>query len=281
VSGTAIQITDSKQKQIEFSYDKLCKEELTEFSTSRNKNAKDISETWRGIALLPWLDKLGYSNWHTLRCVSSDAYEVKLHRTELDAMPAYIALVHETEFLAESDLRVVFPQTRDNLWLRGISKLYLEPFEGVAHPRQLFIWEDNQSGLAWENSLLTLEKLMHQAFRQNSGTVTFLDSKMHTISLEYPAQLGKASISTELNGTLSLYGITLIGYMQIEDIIYLQCGPYAYVKRAYLPSLQSIGTALLWDWATINRYEITGIERTSFSTSPKQDYRDTKWIELE
>ncbi len=281
LSMPAIQITFASQNSLIVSYDTLNKEDLAEFSTVRNKNGKDIKETWRGISLLLWLDKLGYSNWHTLKCVSSDAYEVKLHRTELDAMPAFLALVHEGDQIAESDLRVIFPTTRENLWLRGVSKIELEPFVGVPHPKQIFSWEDYQAKLDWNKNGLNIGKLINQAFYQNKGTLVVVDAKLHAMALDFPEQLSKAAISKDDNGALRLLGVTLRGYMQLEEIIYLQVGPYAYVKQEYRKTIPDIAKALLWERDNITYTEMLGVQSKLLPSDYKSETDSSTWIELD
>ncbi|GAB1467573.1 hypothetical protein MASR2M64_02460 [Candidatus Cloacimonadota bacterium] len=274
----AIEIFYNQAKPIKIGYDKLLQEELTDFVTTRNKNGKDISEAWQGIAILPWLNRLGMDKWHSLKCVSSDDFEVQLHRVELDDMPAYLAVTCEGERLAESDLRLIFPSIRESKWLRGVSKIYLNPFESIPHPGQLYVWEDYTASLPWEGNTLKLESLMQHGFHQNKGTVVFVDKLMHPLALEYPFHLETAYLSRNNKGDLEITGIPLLGDLKLSSIAFIQCGPYSYLKRDYMDSLKAIGDVLLWDWDSFTCYKASGTKLIPIQSVDNVSLKPESWI---
>ncbi|MDD2229150.1 MAG: hypothetical protein PHY48_07060 [Candidatus Cloacimonetes bacterium] len=279
-SLASIEIVDNNAKPIELGYDNLLQEELTSFVTTRNKNGKDITETWQGIALLPWLNKLGLSKWHSMKCYSLDAYEIQLHRIELDTIPAFIAMANDEEHLVESDIRLIFPSLRESMWVRGLSTICLLPFEAIPHPRQVFTWEESKGDMQWDGNRLNIENLMEQGFCQKKGRLVFVDKLMQPLALEYPVHLDKAFITTNQAGDINLEGLTLHGTLALDTIVYMQCGPYAYIAKSYIPLLSQIATALQWDWENLSTYEVTGTKHKTHPPLPKAKDSTTKWIEL-
>ncbi|MDY0150663.1 MAG: hypothetical protein RBS43_00145 [Candidatus Cloacimonas sp.] len=280
VSLKALQVIDPQGKEREFTYASLTKADMQTFTTTRNKNGLDITETWQGIALLPWLSQNGFPDWQSLNSSSYDGYEVRLQRVDLDTMPAFIAVMLEGKLLPDSDLRLIYPETRDNLWLRGVKSISLEAFTGIPYPRQIFVWETESSNFTWDKGSIGLTELMSQAFHQNKGTVVFMDAERHAIALDYPAQLENAKLDKDKAGKLWLSNIKLLGKMNLGEIVYLQCGPYAYLKKAQLQNLTSLGKVLKWDWQRLSPYTITGTKTKLDMDIFTEKQLSPAWIEL-
>lgn len=263
----ALKVCPSDAPQMNLSYQSLNAEKLSEFTTQRNKNGKDIRENWQGIALLPWLQSLGISEWHSLKCVSYDGYEVELQRVELDNMPAFLALYHENEAIPEQDLRIIFPQTRENLWLRGVSQIVLQAYQPQPHPRYIYPWEDTKDVFGWNNGELSISELMSKAFAQSKGSLIMVDRELHPLALEYPALLADKALVESNSGSIRLKGITRVGDSPLAEIVYLQCGPFAYVKKGCLSQLTELGMALGWDWTDIR---LTSLKNTNKKIQDRQ-----------
>ncbi|MDD4309774.1 MAG: hypothetical protein PHO32_05295 [Candidatus Cloacimonetes bacterium] len=276
----ALQVVSSTGKITDISYTSLQKEEMQSFSTQRKKNGKDITDKWQGIPLLSWLSKQGFEDWHSLKSVSYDGFEVILHRVELDAMPAFLALVQDGNILAESELRLIYPDTRESLWLRGVKSLHLQGFTPIPFPKQIFIWEDSFSAMAKENPKISLQDLMQHSFHQNKGTVVLVDAELHCLALEYPQHLQKAWINIAADGTQGLEGLSLMGNMQPKELVYMQCGPYAYIKKGELNRLNKLADVLGWDWEKLGKYEVRSETRQLPPDSLKLDDGIDTWIEL-
>jgi hypothetical protein len=280
LSLIAIQIIDPQGKVAEFSYDTLKSQELQSFTTLRMKNGHEVSDNWKGIALLPWLANNGYTDWHSLNSISTDGYEVRMHRVDLDAMPAYLALYQDDAALPEYDLRIIYPKTRENLWLRNLKSINLELFKSIPYPGQLYIWESKLEQLHIDNGLVTITTLMSNAFHQAKGTVVFVDSENNCLALEYPAQLKDAELLIDSGTKLRLGNIKLKGKMQLGDIVYLQCGPYAYIQKESVNNLKAIGTALQWDWERLTPYTVTGSTTRMETREFPDDKAENIWLEL-
>lgn len=254
----ALMLTTTGGNEIDISYQSLYTEEMIEFSTFRNKNGKDINENWRGIALLPWLNKLGFDNWQSMRCVSYDAYEVVMHRIELDKMPAYLALYHEGEVIDEQDVRVIFPTTRENKWLRGVSQIVLHGYQAQPQPRYIYAWEDFLLDHPMADNETRFNILMNKAFSQKSGTIILLDTEFKPFALDYPFHLADESLVVNSDNSIELKNVKFIGRTPLKDIIYLQCGPFAYIRRDHLTQMYHVGNSLGWNWDEINLARVKG-----------------------
>lgn len=276
----ALQIRDTRNRTFEITYTELCAQELQSFTTTRNKNGKEIGESWQGIALLPWLSKLGYPDWHSLNSISADGYEVRMHRMDLDRMPAFLAIQQDGQLIAENDLRLIYPTARENLWLRGVKSIQLEAFTGIPSPRQIFSWEAESKDFNWDQASLSFTELMSQAFHQSKGTVVLADINMNCIALDYPTQLATVSLVYDNQGKLQLSGLNLQGKLRLDDIVYLQCGPYAFLRNVAKSELKSLGIALNWDWTSLELYQLKAEARKFQDGINQEGSTSEEWLEL-
>lgn len=273
----AITVIDVSGSQTEFEYEQIVSSGLVTFNSSRTRGDKTVSETWRGIALVAWLESQGYSSWHEIVCKSIDAYEVNLHRMELDEIPAYIAFEYQGETLAETDVRVIFPGLRDNMWLRGLTTIKLKGYEAYPHP---YLVRSLNSVFSSDNTV-PVGKFINEAMHQQQGTLVILDADMQAIRLEYPKHLSGVSLLWDSENKSLGLSLSQIGNMKLKDIVYIQCGPMAYVSEAYLGNLQAIAKPLGWQWESIKAKKSYQQLQTPYATGASLVDKDDYWVVME
>jgi len=234
------------------------------FETVRDKDGKQLRENWEGISLLPWLEKYARDNWHSLRVETNDGYVLKLSRLELSANNAYLALKHEGETLSDYDVRIIIPSYRENKWPRNLKSILIEDFKPMFPPRQIFAWDNwfaSLKSIGYDaSSTIGVEMLMRNGFVQESADVLIVDKQMQSIRLRYPDDLTDSKLVMGLDNSLRLVANTSkkesnIYLGGLGEIIYLQCGPIAYIRKAAIKDIREIGTSLAWDWKNIELKE--------------------------
>lgn len=245
----ALELRYPEGKARAFSLQELRQASQTAFETVREKGSTRQTDLWEGIDLLPWMRSINADNWHSLTFTSIDGFSVSMHRAELEAMPSFIALRDRDGYLAEDALRLIFPQRRDNVWVRGIAAIELNGFDPLPPPRQVFVWEDAiSSSLSTRSSQdsISLAEVMQRLFRLDSGSVVFAGMSGNVVRLEYPAHLANAVLNRK-DGAYSLGGGDLPPSVCPRDIVYMQCGPQAFILAEALPLLNDLGKYLRWD----------------------------------
>jgi hypothetical protein len=246
---SALELRFGAGKTRSISIDELRQAPQTAFDTVREKGNTRQTDLWEGIDMLPWMRAMNADNWHSLAFISSDGYRISMHRAELEAMPSFIAMRDRDGYLGEDELRLIFPQRRDNLWVRGLSAIELLAFDPLPPPRQIFVWEDTLSGTISTRSsqeAMALAEVMHKLFRLDSGSVVFAGDSGEAVRLEYPSHLGNAMLTMEA-GKLVLSGKSLPSSVCPEGIVYIQCGPQAFILAEALPLLPDLGKYLQWE----------------------------------
>jgi len=277
----ALTVIDVSGSEMEFSYKELLKDSLETFVTNRTKGAKTISESWKGIPIVPWLTAKGFGSWHVIKFISLDAYEVSLHRVELDPMPAFIAFEYQSEVLAETDIRVIFPSLRENMWLRGLQTIRLKGFETYPHPHIIRKLELALDKLDEKNSAMPIGEFISATMHQQKGTIVLLDSGMQAFSLEYPKHLSEHTLFLDKENRRIRLSLSQIGDTWLRDIIYIQCGPFAYASDEYLGNLQAIAKPLGWRWEGIKARKVQKLQQTDYLSGVSLGIDDDYRVEMD
>lgn len=228
--------------------------EQQNFVTIRDKNGKQINENWIGINLNNWLSSMNLNEFENIRFESADNYIIQLHKAELDTMNGFIALKRENLLLDESEIRLIFPDSRDMYWVRGISKIYLEEFIPIPSPQKIYTWEAVYSGILGKKATTfnntkgyNIDDLMHSYFRMDSGSVVFVSRDGLKARYDYAKHLKGSVIDDSVDSTLNLMSPILPHGLWLKDIVYIQSGPYAIIKYDYLYRLTYLAELLQWD----------------------------------
>lgn len=266
------------------SIDELYQAPQTAFETIREKGSTRQTDLWEGIDLLPWLHSLNADSWHSLAFTSIDGYRISMHRAELEAMPSFIALRDRNGYLAPDELRLIFPQRRDNVWVRGISAIELLDFDPLPPPRQIFVWEDALSGTLSTRSssgMITLEDVMQRLFRLDGGSVVFAGAGGDVVRLEFPSHLANAALLLQ-DGSYRLSGQNLPSSVCPGDIVYIQCGYQAFIMENAVPMLPDLGKYLMWESSgkAPSMSVVTPVKQPFDPGSGDANLKPGSWIEL-
>ena len=231
--------------------------ELVCFETVRDKEGKQLRENWEGISLLPWLETYAKGNWHSLQVVTNDGYVLKFGRLELKSNTAYLALKQEGKLLSDYDIRIIIPSFRESKWPRNLASINLLDLKPMLTPRQIFVWDNSFHPLKVRghdcDTFYSLEMLMRDVFVQVTAELIFVDKQKQIIRLRYPEDLAGCSIIANQDNKLHLAAESsaenqLKAFDQLDEIIYLQCGPIAFIRKTALRDITELGSFLGWDW---------------------------------
>jgi hypothetical protein len=253
----SFEVFNSDNSSMLYNLNDLQKSPLEKFQTTRHKDGRTLIEQWEGINLKNWLKDNAYEDFQNIRFESYDNYMVRIHKAELDTISGYIALKKENNLLDSADVRIVFPSQRDMLWVRGVTRIYLEDFKPVPPPDQIFIWDTIKSKLNLvENpeplvniSGYPIEMVMHKVFHMEEGYVVIVSRDGMKSKLEYPRHLKGAVLETFESGELNLKSPVIPAGMWLKDIVYIQCGPFAVIKYDFLHMLPQLYKSL--DWSSL------------------------------
>lgn len=276
----AISIVDTTGNSVEISYTELTNMELSTFSTSRNKGGKTVSETWRGIALIPWLDAKGFRGWHKIKFISQDAYEVELHRIELDNIPAYLAVESQHNPIPHDDLRIIMPTLRESMWLRGLKSIHLGKFDPVPHPYIVHPLDNAMEHFEHFGGSLSFARFITDAMYQSSGSIVIVDSALQAFELDYPRHLSNAMLHTNINSKSVSLNISSIGDYKLKDIVYIQCGPFAYASKEFIGKLETLAKPLGWVWEDIKVRQIQSVQASNYHSGSSDINAGDYWVEM-
>jgi len=137
----AWEVTDSNGGTMVFKSDSFAKLPMIEIQTERDKKGKHLSDKWKGFLLNDWLKNSGYTEFGEIVFESSDHYQVRLSKEDLDKQQAIIALYQNDNPLAEKDYRLVIPGMRDMYWIANIVKITLQKKDQLMVP-QIIYWAE-------------------------------------------------------------------------------------------------------------------------------------------
>jgi hypothetical protein len=276
----AISIVDAVGNSVEISYNELTNMELSTFSTNRNKGGKTVSETWRGIALIPWLDAKGLKGWHKIKFISQDAYEVELHRIELDNIPAFLAVESQNNPIPNDDLRIIMPTLRESMWLRGLKSIHLGMFDPAPHPYMIHPLDNAMEHIEHLSDSLSFSRFMTDAMYQSSGSIVIVDSALQAFKLDYSNHLSNAMLLTNINSNSVSLNISSIGDYELKDIVYIQCGPFAYASKEYIGKLDTLAKPLGWFWEGIEARQIQSVQASKYHSGSSEIHANDYWVEM-
>jgi len=268
---------------------------LESFQTKRHKDGKDLIDNWQGISLQNWLREEKLEDFQSIRFESDDRYMVRIHKAEMDTMPGWIALVQNKIPIDSTEIRVIFPKQRDMFWVRGIARIILEDYRPVPKPRQLFISENAFTKIP----LLTdptpfkdikgynFDSIMEDIFCDNEESVVLVSRDGLRIRLEYPKHLKSAVIELTQDKKYNLKSPNIPGGMWLKDIVYIQSGPYALIRKGYLTEIASLYKLLEWkapDNLLIN-IKINTVTKEipiyQIETLSEYDFQENEWLQLD
>ncbi|MDD2331314.1 MAG: hypothetical protein PHI68_01535 [Candidatus Cloacimonetes bacterium] len=222
------------------------------FITNVQRGTSQVTNHWKGIKLLPWLNELDLIGWHSITFVSIDGYEISMHRAELESMPVWLAFSQNDLIFALDELRLVFPELRDRFWVRALAKIQLVGYEPAPAPHQIRIVKSlaaylEEKILPDANGSINCLKLMNQEFHSSEGSLIILDKKLRKLRLEYDKTLKNASLVVNSEALAELELPDLSSSLLPREIVYLQAGPYALLQADQYPRLLELGEALGWE----------------------------------
>lgn len=130
----AWEVTDTKGGSMVFQNDSLTKLPMVEIQTERDKKGKHLSDQWKGFVLKDWLKNNGYTDFGEIVFESSDHYQVRLSRQDLEREQAIIAIFQNGKPLPEKDYRLILPGMRDMYWISNIVKISLHQADQMFVP---------------------------------------------------------------------------------------------------------------------------------------------------
>ncbi len=262
LSGIELRHHDGRSWRLNTS--ELQQSKLLGFETVRDKDGTQLKEKWQGIELLPWLRSLAGDKWHSMRLATNDGYVLNFSRLELKSNTAYLALKQDGRQLSDYDIRIIVPSFRESKWPRNLKSIQLEDFKPMLAPRQIYVWDNWFDTLKMQGNMgdrsVSMETLMREAFVQEAAEVLLVDKQMQSIRLRYPDDLVGCSIIAKQDNKLHLTAESsaankLKAFDQMGEIIYLQCGPIAFIRKTALKDITELGENLAWDWKELELRE--------------------------
>jgi len=140
-------------------------------------------------------------------------------------------------------------------WVRGIRYIYLEDFNPIPPPRQIFVWDAITQKLSLRTDIepfsdipgYDFDEIMEKVFYTDSGSVILVSRDGLKTRLEYPKHLKDSVLEVTDDNTLKLRSLIIPPGMWLKDIVYLQCGPYAAIRYDFLYRLHSLYQSLQWN----------------------------------
>jgi len=221
---------------------------LEQFETTRVKGIESVSDIWRGIALLAWLDQQQDYFWHELEFVSVDGHKLRLHRADLVPRPVWLALSDAKGWLEEG-IRLVFPGQRDNIWIRGLDRIILHGFTPHPAPRRIYSWDDIKVTHS-SDGIIMIADLIGESFSEEKGELLMVSSELQPLVLKYPEHLEDGGLCFA-EDQLKLCSEILPSALQLNSLIYLQMGHQAIILPQALKLLPELAKLLNWPELTV------------------------------
>jgi hypothetical protein len=252
----AWEVTNTNGGTMVFSTDSFTKLPLVELQTERDKKGKHLSDHWKGFLFKDWLTQNGYAEYGEIVLESSDHYQVRLSKEDLDKQEALVALYQNDKQLEPKDIRLILPTMRDMYWIANISKITLQNKDLTIVPNIIY----------WAEPIVYAKKLQTDIppFKEMKGylfsdllepNVPFPDGDVLIMGndgvkhlLDYRKFLRNAVLEkTETEG-IWLKSADMPAGMWIKNLAYVQFNKIGILfKDAFKEkSLQELGDILSW-----------------------------------
>jgi|GEM_PF-3236071 len=280
-------IYSTQGKEYAYSVQQLRNMPQTSFATQRDKDGVYLSETWQGVPLLPLLTGIQAEDWQNVRLESQDGYLVHLNRYELTQDNFFLALSLQGSQLSEYDIRIIHTPSRESAWVRNLKAVYLEDFQPLPQPKQLFGWENwlQENKTLFSSDQIHAGDLLLHAFGLQAGDLVIADRQNHRVRLNFPSELKQAFFRLGEKGELQLVSgkettARNSEFSELGDICYLQAGATALIKTDQVAKLSKLARQLGWNWNSGELYQVTAKKKPLNLKKKKLKLPHNCWLEL-
>jgi hypothetical protein len=249
----AITVTDPQGATRTFSYKELSAVPRENFTTVREKDGESRKDIWSGFRFDHWLKANLDTPFKIIRFESDDRYMVSLSKAEFDTLVCWLALEQNGKTMPEDELRLIFPDLRDQKWVRGLARIILEDFDPLKMPARFeFLDQRLKSETLIEDPAPFINTqgyyfadLLPLSARKDTVAVVLYSADGMKLALEYPLHLEGAILEATDDG-FNLKSPRVPGGMWLKKIIYVQIGDFALIHTGNLDALIALNRIMDW-----------------------------------
>jgi hypothetical protein len=213
-----------------FSNESFANLPMQELQTERDKKGKHLSDNWKGFLLKDWMKKNGYTEFGEIVFESSDHYQVRLTKEELDSQTALVALYQNGNLLESKDIRLILPNMRDMYWISNITTITLQTKDQMIIPNIIYWAEPILNSKGLKTNIAPFTNMKGYAFTDLlDPNIPFPDGNVLVMGvdgvrhlLDYRKYLQKAVIEKTDENSFLLKSPDMPAGMWIKDLAYVQ-----------------------------------------------------------
>lgn len=293
ITLSALEIIDTKGISHIYNNADLYKLEVQDIKTSREKDGVVRLNTWQGFRFDLWLKQQNLGDFATIRCESSDRYQVTLEKSEFDSLESYIVTGQDGIPFEENMLRLIFPSLREMQWIKGLERVVLENFQPIIRPSRFYLLQDTLQKYPLQKDPEPFVKiegwylsdiLMDLSPAEEKKVILYSRDGLKQ-SLTYPLHLKGAVLEKTAEGHYNLKSPQIPGGMWMKDIIYLQCDNNALICEDCINQLIRLAKILHWETSPDMQFRIVhkeGVEIMNFTDAlaEPQVFRGALYFEI-
>lgn len=272
--------------------------EITTFRTREEGTRKDV---WKGIRFDNWLKENKLRDFSTIRFESDDRYMMSFEKVVFDTTSCWLVTQNDKEIFKPENYRVIFPNLTQNYWVRNISRVVLEDFRPIPLPKRIYMMDGSDSR-NWSPDLQSLnlhfepkpfvnihayvwEELMQSLGSGKKADVVFFSADGFKLRLAYPTHLKGAVLELTDTGELNLKSPQIPGGMWVKDIIYIQIGKAALLRKDALNRLIDLNQNFHWNLSATAKVKLIypqSKSKTSFAAllADPGKLSGLRWLQL-
>jgi hypothetical protein len=254
LQAAALVVVDNEGIYHRYPYDSFFRIQGRDFVTEREVDREIVLTTWKGIRFDTWLKEQRLGDFHRIRFVSSDRYEVVFNHAEWDTLTAWLAHSEEGTVFPNEQLRLIFPHLRSQFWVRDLVEVHLENHKEIPIPGRFFAMRSffaEQELLKDPKPFVRMQGYRFDDFLDDLSDKPIKDIVLYSKdgliqNLSYPSQLAGAVLELSPEGSFNLKSPQIPGGMWMKNIVYLQCDDLALIDLRYIAGIIPIAKSLQW-----------------------------------